>query len=70
MQTTSLGQNGPTVTALGIGTWAWGDKLFWNYGSDYGVTQVREAFEATLDTGISFFDTAEVYGLGESEKLL
>ncbi len=70
MQTTNLGQNGPTVTALGIGTWAWGDQLFWNYGRDYGVTQVREAFEATLDTGISFFDTAEVYGLGESEKLL
>jgi aryl-alcohol dehydrogenase-like predicted oxidoreductase len=70
MQTITLGQNGPTVTALGIGTWAWGDKLFWNYGSDYGASQVREAFEATLDTGISFFDTAEVYGLGESERLL
>ncbi len=70
MQTITLGQNGPTVTALGIGTWAWGDKLFWNYGSGYGASQVQEAFEATLDTGISFFDTAEVYGLGESEKLL
>ncbi|MGB5961759.1 MAG: aldo/keto reductase [Coleofasciculaceae cyanobacterium] len=70
MQTTTLGQNGPTVTALGIGTWAWGDKLFWSYGSDYGVPQVKEAFAATLDSGISFFDTAEIYGLGESEKLL
>jgi aryl-alcohol dehydrogenase-like predicted oxidoreductase len=70
MQTIALGQNGPTVTALGIGTWSWGDKLFWNYGSDYGTSQVREAFEATLDSGISFFDTAEVYGFGESEKLL
>ncbi len=70
MQTITLGQNGPTVTALGIGTWAWGDKLFWNYGSDYGASQVREAFETTLDSGISFFDTAEVYGLGESESLL
>lgn len=70
MQTITLGQNGSTVTALGIGTWAWGDKLFWNYGSDYGVSQVKEAFEATLDAGISFFDTAEVYGLGESESLL
>lgn len=70
MQTIALGQNGLTVTALGIGTWAWGDKLFWNYGSDYGASQVREAFEATLDAGISFFDTAEVYGLGESERLL
>lgn len=70
MQTITLGQNGITVTALGIGTWAWGDKLFWNYGSDYGIPQVKEAFEATLDAGISFFDTAEVYGLGESESLL
>lgn len=70
MQTITLVPNGPTVTALGIGTWAWGDKLFWNYGSDYGATQVREAFEATLDSGISFFDTAEIYGIGESESLL
>lgn len=70
MQTITLGQKGPTVTALGIGTWAWGDKLFWSYGSDYGIPQVKEAFAATLDSGISFFDTAEIYGLGESEKLL
>lgn len=70
MQTIALGQNQPTVTALGIGTWAWGDKLFWNYGNDYGASQVQDAFEATLDAGISFFDTAEVYGLGESERLL
>lgn len=70
MQTITLGQNGPSVTAMGIGTWAWGDKLFWNYGSDYGVSQLQEAFEATLDAGISFFDTAEIYGLGESESLL
>lgn len=70
MQTIALGQNQPIVTALGIGTWAWGDKLFWNYGNDYGASQVQDAFEATLDAGISFFDTAEVYGLGESERLL
>ncbi|NEQ20389.1 MAG: aldo/keto reductase [Microcoleus sp. SIO2G3] len=70
MQTTTLGENGPTVTSLGIGTWAWGDKLFWNYGNDYGASQVQEAFEATLDAGISFFDTAEIYGFGESESLL
>ncbi|MGB7440267.1 MAG: aldo/keto reductase [Coleofasciculaceae cyanobacterium] len=70
MQTITLGQNGPTLTALGIGTWSWGDTLFWNYGKDFGVPQVQAAFEATLDAGISFFDTAEVYGLGESESLL
>jgi aryl-alcohol dehydrogenase-like predicted oxidoreductase len=70
METIALGKNGPQVTALGIGTWAWGDKLFWNYGNNYGVPQVEEAFKEAVDLGIAFFDTAEVYGLGESETLL
>ncbi|PSB34320.1 aldo/keto reductase [Stenomitos frigidus] len=70
MQTVTLGKDGPAVTALGIGTWAWGDKLFWSYGNDYGADQVREAFDATLEAGIDFFYTAEVYGLGESERLI
>ncbi|ACK72486.1 aldo/keto reductase [Gloeothece citriformis PCC 7424] len=70
MQTTVLGKNGPQVTALGIGTWAWGDKLFWNYGQEFGATEVEQAFKATIEAGITFFDTAEVYGLGKSETLL
>lgn len=70
VETISLGQGGPSVTPLGIGTWAWGDKLFWNYGKDYGAAQVREAFDAAIEAGITFFDTAEVYGPEESEKLL
>lgn len=70
MQTITLGPDGPTVPKLCIGTWAWGDKLFWNYGSDYGPDQVREAFEASLDAGVNFFDTAEVYGPAVSEELL
>jgi aryl-alcohol dehydrogenase-like predicted oxidoreductase len=67
---TSLGKNGSIVPAIGIGTWAWGDSLFWSYGKDYGAEQVKAAFHASVDAGIPFFDTAEVYGLGESERLL
>lgn len=70
MRNITLGQNGPAVTPLCIGTWAWGDKLFWNYGSNYGATEVEEAFKASLDAGVNFFDTAEVYGNGLSEELL
>ncbi len=32
MQTVRLGDRGPRVSALGMGTWAWGDRLFWAYG--------------------------------------
>lgn len=70
MESIKLGQDGPDVTPLCIGTWAWGDKLFWNYGSDYGQEEVRQAFEAALEMGTTFFDTAEVYGFGLSEDLL
>lgn len=70
MENITLGQNSPAVTPLCIGTWAWGDKLFWNYGDGYGVEQLEEAFTAALEAGITFFDTAEIYGFGLSEKLL
>jgi aryl-alcohol dehydrogenase-like predicted oxidoreductase len=70
VQSISFGANLPMIPPLGIGTWQWGDSLFWSYGKDYGEAQVKEAFDATLDSGIDFFDTAEIYGLGESEKLL
>jgi aryl-alcohol dehydrogenase-like predicted oxidoreductase len=70
METTTLGKNGPAVTALGIGAWSWGDRLFWDYGKSYGMIEVEEAFKATINAGITFFDTAEIYGLGESERLI
>ncbi|MBD2677762.1 MULTISPECIES: aldo/keto reductase [Nostoc] len=70
METITLGQNGPVVTPLCIGTWAWGDKLFWNYGNGYGPEQLKEAFTAALQAGVNFFDTAEIYGMGLSEKFL
>ena len=70
MQTTTLGPSGPQVCALGIGTWSWGDKLFWSYNSSYGSSDVAEAFKAAVAAGVNFFDTAEVYGFGESESLI
>ncbi|WP_310485696.1 aldo/keto reductase [Chamaesiphon sp. VAR_48_metabat_403] len=70
MATTTLGNTGIEVTPLGFGTWAWGDSLFWGYGKDYGEIELRLAFQAAINKGITFLDTAEVYGLGKSEELL
>ena len=66
----ALTPEGPTVPALGVGTWAWGDSFFWSYGKDYTERDLRAAFEASVAAGVNFFDTAEVYGLGESERLI
>lgn len=70
METTKLLNNNLALPTLGIGTWSWGDRLFWAYGSNYGEAEVQQAFAAAVAGGVTFFDTAEVYGLGESERLL
>ncbi len=55
---------------LGIGTWAWGDKLVWGFGNQYSDKDVSESFHAAVANGVTFFDTAEVYGQGKSERFL
>ncbi len=66
----SLGKTDIQVTSLGIGAWAWGDRLFWSYGQGYNDGDIRAAFETSIEAGINFYDTAEVYGSGRSERLL
>jgi aryl-alcohol dehydrogenase-like predicted oxidoreductase len=56
--------------AMGVGVWSWGDRLTWGYGRGYGKDDVHAAYEASLAAGLSFFDTAEIYGFGRSESLL
>lgn len=55
---------------MGLGAWAWGDRLFWKYGKSYGDEDIAAAFYASLNAGIRLVDTAEIYGNGKSETLL
>lgn len=61
------------ISPLGLGTWAWGDKTTWGmggYDASYGLETIREAYEISIAGGVVLLDTAEVYGSGESERII
>jgi aryl-alcohol dehydrogenase-like predicted oxidoreductase len=66
----SLGKTSLRISKLGVGTWSWGDKSIWGYGKGYSDADLYGAFITSIASGISFFDTAELYGYGKSEELL
>ncbi len=72
--TRELGKTGIKVSALGIGCWAIGGP-FWQGEIPLGWGEVDDtesmrALHRALDLGITFFDTADVYGAGHSERVL
>jgi aryl-alcohol dehydrogenase-like predicted oxidoreductase len=70
LSTFSLGRTRLQVSPMGIGAWSWGDSRTWGYGRTHTEADVQAAFETGLAAGISLFDTAKVYGVGQSELLL
>jgi aryl-alcohol dehydrogenase-like predicted oxidoreductase len=65
-----LGPGGPEIRPLGVGAWQWGDRRYWGFDPRHGYLEAREAFLASLDAGITLIDTAEIYGRGESERII
>ena len=69
-----LGRSGIQVSALGMGCWAIGGP-FWSGDQPLGWGEVDDeesirAIHKALDMGVNFFDTANVYGAGHSERVL
>ena len=65
-----LGRTALQVSEIGFGAWAIGGN---KHGHSYGRTDNAESLQAisqALDMGCTFFDTADIYGHGLSEKLL
>ena len=60
----------PEGISFGVGTWAWGDRLLWEYGRDYGRNDLTAVFRRYLNDGISFFCTSPVFAEGISESIL
>jgi len=48
---------------IGLGTWSWGNKLFWNYQST-NDDDLRETYNEALRRGFDLIDTADSYGTG------
>lgn len=67
MKYRKLGKSGIKVSEIGFGAWViglnwWGKKI----EDDEGVRMLKKAY----DLGINFYDTADIYGRGKSEKLI
>ncbi len=57
------------VSRIGLGTWQFGSRE-WGYGDSYASGPARDIVHRARALGVTFFDTAEVYGLGKSERIL
>jgi len=65
MQSRTLGRTGREVSVVGLGTW--------QLGADWGDVSEDDALavlDASADAGVTFFDTADVYGDGRSEQII
>ena len=61
------------MPVMGLGTWAWGDRSTWGmdgYDPSYGFDTIRGAYERAIAAGVTLLDTAEMYGNGESERII
>src|SRR5271170_965083 len=73
MQFTKLGSTGTTVSRLCLGcmTYGGGELPSWTMRRDWALDAdaAREHFALALESGINFFDTADVYSVGGSEEI-
>lgn len=56
-------------SVIGLGTWQFGSRE-WGYGEAYARDTARDIVQRALDLGITLVDTAELYGLGRSERIV
>ncbi len=64
-----LEAGGARLSVIGVGTWQFGSRE-WGYGESYAKGEAGRIIGRALDLGINLVDTAEVYGLGASERIV
>lgn len=72
METRALGKTGLRLTPIGLGCWQFsaGAGLAGRYWPALAQDEVNEIVKASLSCGVNWFDTAELYGRGASERAL
>jgi aryl-alcohol dehydrogenase-like predicted oxidoreductase len=60
---------GVELSAIGLGTWQFGSRE-WGYGKQYAGDDAVRITHRALDLGVNLIDTAEIYGFGESERIV
>lgn len=67
-----LGNTDIAISALGLGTWQFsnGGNFIGGYWDALPAERMRDIVAAALDSGINWFDTAQAYGNGTSERNL
>jgi len=70
MQHRQLGRSGLKVSSLCLGAMTFGDSQGFMKGITSSEAEARRVLDASLDAGIDFIDTADVYSEGRSEELL
>ena len=65
-----LGRTGLLVSELCLGTMTFGGKGFWEVIGQSGQDVANDIVARSIDAGINFIDTADVYSSGESETIL
>ena len=61
------------MAKIALGTWAWGSGAFGGnmvFGNKTDVESLKPVFDTAIKAGLSLWDTATVYGMGESERIL
>lgn len=72
MEYRQLGATDLKLSPIGLGTWQFsgGRGIIGQYWATLPDEQVRDIIRICLEGGINWFDTAEIYGKGESERVL
>jgi pyridoxine 4-dehydrogenase len=73
INSSNINNNPLNLPLMGCGTWAWGNRILWDYDPTMDQ-ELQQVFNLAVENGVTLFDTGDSYGTGklkgQSERLL